>query len=235
MSIAESSGTPENYAALPEALRRAIASGEYSPGTKLVERELTLKYGVGRTAVRDALHHLAAERIIELTENRGARVRALDYAEAADIYQVRGVLEGLAGELFAVRGTAAEKVRFAESLELIREAIANSDITGALLASDVYYGLLLTGARNAELYEVVERLHVRINQIRRVSLSMQESAQPTTQGLQHIVDAVLVGDPAEARLACIEHVKASAAATLPVLAAHERRSPAPKPRGDHAS
>lgn len=203
---------------LPETLRQAIADGEYSPGTKLVERELTQKYDVGRTAVRDALRHLAAERIVVLTENRGARVRELDYAEAADIYEVRAVLEGLAGELFAVRGTAPEKIRFAESFDGLREAIKRRDTTGALLASDVFYDVLLTGAGNAELREAVGRLHVRIHQIRRVSLSMEERATPTVEALQRIVNAVLAGAPSDARQACVDHVRASAAATLPVLA-----------------
>ncbi|QBE48079.1 GntR family transcriptional regulator [Leucobacter triazinivorans] len=221
MSLAEPAGTRGSTSDLRDALRRAIACGEYAPGAKLVERELTLRYGAGRTAVRDALRHLAAERITVLTENRGARVRELSYAEAADIYQVRSVLEGLAGELFAVRGTPDEKKAFAESFVAVREAITNSEITEALLASDIYYAHLLRGARNTELNEIVERLHVRINQIRRVSLSMRERAQPTIEALQHIVDAVLVGDPAEARAACIEHIRASAAATLPVLAARE--------------
>lgn len=216
----EAFGSPQD---LPETLRHAIANGEYAPGEKLVERELTLKYAVGRTAVRDALRHLAAERIIVLTENRGARVRELNYAEAADIYEVRAVLEGLAGELFAVRGTASEKMLFAESLEPVREAIENFDTTEALVASDAYYACLLNGARNTELHEAVDRLHVRIHQIRRVSLSMEDRAKPTIEGLQRIVNAVLAGDPVEARLACIDHVRASAAATLPVLVAQELR------------
>jgi DNA-binding GntR family transcriptional regulator len=76
----------------------------------------------------------------------------------------------------------------------------------------------LNGARNTELHEVVERLQVRVSQIRRVSLSMKERAQPTIESLQRIVNAVLVSDPVEARLACIEHVRSAAAATLPVLA-----------------
>lgn len=208
----------DTQADLPGTLRNAIALGEYAPGTKLVERELADRYGVGRTAVRDALRHLTAERIIVLTENRGARVRELDYAEAADIYQVRGVLEGLAGELFAVRGTAEEKVRFADSLTPVREAHNGPNIRDMLIASEKFYSHLLRGARNAELHEIVERLHVRINQIRRVSMSMPEQQEPTLRALQRIVDAVIVGDAAGARIACVEHVRTSAAATLPVLA-----------------
>ena len=221
MPLVQTNETSEDPRDLPELLRRAIADGEYVPGIKLVERELALKYGVGRTAVRDALRHLAAERIVVLTENRGARVRELDYAEAADIYEVRAVLEGLAGELFAVRGTAEAKKLFAESLEPVRKAIEDFDTKAALLASDVYYAHLLEGARNVELYEAVNRLHVRIHQIRSVTLSMRDRAQPTIEGLQRVVNAILSGDPVLARTACIAHVRAAAAATLPVLAAQE--------------
>jgi DNA-binding GntR family transcriptional regulator len=221
MSLVQTNEASEDVRDLPEVLRRAIADGDLVPGTKLVERELAVKYGVGRTAVRDALRHLAAERIVVLTENRGARVRELDYAEAADIYDIRAVLEGLAGELFAVRGSASAKKLFAESFEPVRKALEGSDTTATLLATDVFYDCLLAGAGNTELHEAVNRLHVRINQIRRVSLSMEDRAQPTIEALLRIVNTILAGDPVQARLACIDHVRASAAATLPVLAAQE--------------
>lgn len=218
-----SSDEPDrNSASLPGTLRRAIALGEYPPGVKLVERELADRYGVGRTAVRDAIRHLAAERILVLTENRGARVRELNYAEAADIYQVRSVLEGLAGELFAVRGTARERVEFAASLDPIRAAHEGADLAEILITSESFYAHLLGGSGNAELHNLVEGLHVRINQIRRVSLSMPERKVPTLDALQGIVDAVVVGDAAGAKQACVDHVHASAAATLPVLAAQAR-------------
>lgn len=211
-------GTSGATRPLQELLRSAIANGEYAPGVKLVERELALRYGVGRTAVRDALRHLTAERLLVLTENRGARVREISYSDAAEIYQVRSVLEGLAGELFAQRGTALEKMQFAEAMEPVRSALLDGDVTRTLVTSETYYWHILQGARNSELHEIVARLHVRINQIRRVSISMKEQQAPTIDALQRIVDAVLLGDSGEARQACVDHVRASAAATLPVLA-----------------
>ncbi|MBW8763272.1 MAG: GntR family transcriptional regulator [Microbacterium sp.] len=203
---------------LQETLRRAIADGDYAPGSKLVERELTLRYDVGRTKVRDALRHLSAEGIVELTENRGARVRELDYEETLNIYQVRAVLEGLAGELFAIRGSADAKVHFAEALPPIRDAIEAGDVTRALRAADRFYALLLDGAGNPELHRTVDRLHVRISQARRVSLSATDQGAATVRSLQRIVDAVLGGDSGEAGRACAAHVKGAAAATLPLLA-----------------
>lgn len=225
MTTAATARDIDTAADLREALRRAIANGEYAPGVKLVERELTLRYGVGRTGVREALRYLAAEGILELNENRGARVKSLSYSDALDMYQVREELEGLAGQLFAVRGTPEEKIEFAQSLEPVREAMHDGDVTRTLVLSDIYYGHLLRGARNPELHRLIELLHVRINQVRRVSVSMSERAESTLDGLQRIVNAVLVGDPVEARAACIAHVRASAAATLPVLAAWEQQEP----------
>lgn len=221
MSTVDSSHSFGSAADFRETLRRAIANGEYEPGEKLIERHLTMRYGVGRTGVRDALRHLAAEGIVVLTENRGARVSELSFADALNMYQVRGVLEGLAGELFAVRGTAQEKIEFAATLPPIRDAISRADATGALTASDIYYAHLLRGARNTELQGIIERLHSRITQIRRFSLSTEEGSGPMVTSLQRIVNAVIAGDAVGAREACMEHVKSSAAATLPAIAAKD--------------
>lgn len=223
MSVADTTVPPDAPSDLPGELRRAIANGEYPPGTKLVERELTLRYGLGRTAVRDALRHLSGERIVVLTENRGARVRELNYTEAAEIYQVRSVLEGLAGELFAARGTAQQKLEFAESFTPVRQAHLDQDTTQILVTSEAFFGHILRGAGNVELQQSLYRLHVRINQIRRFSVEMPEHSRAVVESLQAIVDAILGNDPADARAACIAHVRASAAATLPRLALHDQR------------
>lgn len=206
---------------LLQSLRRAIADAEYDPGAKLVERELCARYGVGRTAVRGALRHLAAEGIVELTENRGARVRLLTYADAQDLYQIRAVLEGLAGELFAIRGTAAQKRAFAVAIDDVRLAFDGDDIVTTLAVNEAFYDHMLHGSGNVELRRTIDRLHVRINQLRRLSLSSPNRSRSTLAELERIVDAVLAGDAERARQACVDHVRAAASVALPMLATQD--------------
>lgn len=211
----------ESPTELRDSIRTSIALGEYEPGAKLTERELGAKFGVGRTGVREALRYLAAEGILEINENRGARVKTISYSEALNLFQIREALEGLAGMLFAARATGPQKIAFAQSLQPIADAMRNADITQTLVMGDAYYSHLLQGSQNPELQRMTEMLHVRVSQVRRISLSLPDSADRTIKSLQRIVNAVLLGDSDLARDACCAHVRGSAEVTLPLLASIE--------------
>src|SRR5258708_24656869 len=57
-----------------EALRRAILTGQYKSGDRLVEDRLSVEFKVSRVPVREALKTLAAEGLVTLLPRRGARV-----------------------------------------------------------------------------------------------------------------------------------------------------------------
>jgi len=106
-----------SVAQIVEVLRGRIARQDVAPGAKLRETDLAEEFGVPRTRVRDALNVLEQRRLIERIPNRGAMVTRLDPAQAAYIYDLREVLEGLAARL------ATEKTRGAQwkkELELFR-------------------------------------------------------------------------------------------------------------------
>lgn len=89
-------------------IRDMIVEGELAPGPRISERALCERFGVSRTPLREALKVLASEGLVELTPNRGARVIRMTEADARDMFEVMGTLEGLAGELAAARITAEE-------------------------------------------------------------------------------------------------------------------------------
>ena len=80
---------------LVDALRDAIVDGEFAPNQRLVEADLSERFGASRGNVRSALLELTAEGLVERVQNRGARVRAVSLTEAIEITEVRMVLEGL--------------------------------------------------------------------------------------------------------------------------------------------
>lgn len=59
-------------------LKAMITSGEYAPGEALPsERELMVRYGVGRPAIREAMQTLATQGLITIKHGERARVRPL--------------------------------------------------------------------------------------------------------------------------------------------------------------
>ena len=74
-------------------LRELILAGALAPGARLGEVELADRLGVSRTPVREALTRLAAEGLVELAPNRGARVATWTVAELEGVFDLRLSLE----------------------------------------------------------------------------------------------------------------------------------------------
>lgn len=88
-----------------EELRDRILAGEFAGGVRLGEVEIAGELGMSRTPVRQALLRLAAEGLVEIAPNRGARVIARSDAELEYVFEMRARLEGLAARQAATRAT----------------------------------------------------------------------------------------------------------------------------------
>src|SRR6516225_3036125 len=80
-------------------LRDHIVEGNIPDGGRIPERQLCELLGISRTPLREALKVLAAEGLIELLPNRGARVKQLSERDLAELFDVMAGLESLAGRL----------------------------------------------------------------------------------------------------------------------------------------
>jgi DNA-binding GntR family transcriptional regulator len=80
-------------------LRDHVVEGKIADGARVPERQLCEMFGISRTPLREALKVLAAEGLIDLLPNRGARVRQLSRRDLEELFEVMGGLESLAGRL----------------------------------------------------------------------------------------------------------------------------------------
>lgn len=107
-----------------EQIRQAIVEGHYSPGQRLIEQRIAEELSLSRTPVREALHRLEAEGLVQSEPNRGAVVRALSVDDIADIYGLRARLEGYAAELAAQRATEEEIAAIDDGIAAFAHALA---------------------------------------------------------------------------------------------------------------
>ena len=107
----------------------AIDKGVYRPGDRLVESELAERFKVSRTPIREALQRLETQSLLA-REGRSLIVASLDHNQTAELYAVRGELEGLAARLAARHATTEEMRVLREMVEednaLIDDPIALS-------------------------------------------------------------------------------------------------------------
>lgn len=71
-----------------EGILHGVHSGRYVPGQRLVSQDLSRDFNVSRAPVREALHVLAGEGVVDLVPNRGARLRRLSVSQLADFLEL---------------------------------------------------------------------------------------------------------------------------------------------------
>ncbi len=86
------------------ALREGILAGEFAPGTRMHQVQLSETLGFSRTPLREALAHLANQGLLVYEPNRGYTVRAFSAAEIGATFEVRARLEALACGICARAG-----------------------------------------------------------------------------------------------------------------------------------
>ena len=200
-----------------ERVRNAIFELHFKPGARLTERDLGEQLGVSRTVVREVIRHLESEGLVEIIPNQGPIVARLDPATAAEIYELRGLLESAAAsEAARLRDPATVDV-MREALDRIRAAYAAHDFRGALAAATRFYQAMFEAGGRHVAWEVVQRLNGRISLLR--SLTTASPGRETTgpAQLQKILDAIAEGRVEDAGAACREHIAAAASIARAIL------------------
>jgi DNA-binding GntR family transcriptional regulator len=191
-----------------ERLRQEILDDVLHPGQRLLENTLCENYGVSRTVIREALRQLESEHLITMLPNRGPIVTVLTEDNIRDLYEMRGTMEGLAGQLFAERASSEQ----AEGLVALIAEMETTYLRGTEAsrgeAKDRFYTLLLDGAGNEVLTSSLRGIHSRIGIFRHFAFVDEERVRLSMEELRKIVQAAAVDrEPTRAGSACQEHIR----------------------------
>jgi DNA-binding GntR family transcriptional regulator len=110
-----------------DSIKADIISGELAQGSKIVESDLALKYGISRGPLREAIHRLERIMLIERVPHAGSRVVTLDTRMMGDIYSAREALEGMAARLAARLMSDDEIAALSTLLDQHEAAISETD------------------------------------------------------------------------------------------------------------
>lgn len=190
-----------------------VISGEYPPGSRLVETRIAAELGVSQAPVREALRDLEQLGCIEYEPFRGSSVRALSVADLLDAYPVRAALEALACRLAADRVTDAQLDRLAALIEEMRAA---PGAHAGSAADAEFHATIVAAAGNATLARQWSQLlpHARTF----ISMTLPASTHGSVAD-RHvpILDALRRRDAAAAAGAMEEHLAEVAARLRPLI------------------
>ncbi len=134
----------------------AIDVGTYRPGDRLVENELAERFGVSRTPVREALQRLETQSLLA-RDGRSLIVASLDHNQTAELYVVRGELEGLAARL-AARHATVEEIRVLREMVEADNALIEAP-TALALANRRFHTQIHLASHNRYLVQQLDLVH----------------------------------------------------------------------------
>ena len=109
-------------------LKSNILSGRFVPGERLAEEHLAEELGVSRTPVREALHKLEQEGLIDPLESRGFCVPHDSPEEIEDLFDIRTVLEGYTLKIICERITDEQIEKLEEMIDKAEDALRRKRI-----------------------------------------------------------------------------------------------------------
>ncbi len=148
------------------ALRDFIVEGNLADGARVPERALCERFNISRTPLREALKVLAAEGLIELLPNRGARIRELRPADVRELFDVMGGLEALAGRLACERISEDEIVAIEQVHHEMYRFYLRREMHGYFQCNQAIHQMIVAAAGNATLSATYAGLAGRIRRVR---------------------------------------------------------------------
>ncbi len=189
------------------AIRERITGGDVPRGARVHQEDLAEELGVSRTPVREALRRLAAEGLVEMRTNRGARVADVGPAEIRAAYEARYVIEPGAARLAAEARPAEPISRLHSAITAQRGAIPN--FARSFEANRAFHVALVEASGNDYLAQFAQRLWV--GRIGEVIYERQQRDTPERMGLdadehERILAAIEAGDGRQAEALTRRHL-----------------------------
>lgn len=194
-------------------IRSKITAGDFPPGFRLKERELSTELGISRIPIREAVRDLSTEGFVTLLPRRGAVVTELRPEDLDDIFEVRLALEVTECVLAARRASDAEIARLRACVVSANNAMAAGDRDAVDAANGEFHDVLVEMGHNPVLAQVLEPLRNRLQWL----LRQNKDVTAICREHDEIAEAIAARDVDRARELAHVHVATSRRVASDVL------------------
>ena len=175
-------------------LEEDILRGRLRPGHRLDERELSERYAVSRTPVREALQRLSAGGLAAARGRQGLQVSQLSVADLLDALSVVAQLEALAASQAARRILPEQRDILQKAHEACERALDNGDPDRFYDANLLFHDAIVAASHNRVLQDEIRRLSLKTAPYRRAITFQPGRMSRSIPEHAGIMDAILAND-----------------------------------------
>ncbi len=149
-----------------QTLRKAIISGDFEPGERLMEIGLAKKLGVSRTPVREAIRMLELEGLVVMIPRKGAEVARITVKDLKDSLEVRLAIEELAVSLACERISEEGKHELFAANENFKMLILNKKVPDIVDGDVKFHDIIFDATNNPRLISIARNLSEQVYRYR---------------------------------------------------------------------
>lgn len=220
-------------------LRQELSEGNLAPGMQLVNRKLAKRIGVSVIPVREAIHRLVSEGLVEHVPGAGAFVRSPKREDLEELYILRDALESCAAAAAAhyitphlLDDLEAVIDEFRNVRDLIRERAEGhatlAQFSRWLDCEEEFHQIVIAASRNRLIAKVIHehRAVATVFESQRNSprLLTAELAGQVCVRKENLLNALRAGDGELARKLMSEHIQCGCKEVLAFFRQQDRRS-----------
>lgn len=190
-------------------LRGEILSGALEPGERLVEEQLTRRFGISRAPVREALCLLAEQGLVDHLPRRGVRVTTLSERDYDELFAVRNALEQFAIQLLLDQSSGVLNVNpLADILDQLAVAADSGDRLAASRAHQAFHLALVALADSRQLVLTYEPVLMKLQLYMAANLRREAEMSSPAEGVRRhrrLLRALSSGDREKVRIELQRH------------------------------
>jgi GntR family transcriptional regulator, rspAB operon transcriptional repressor len=195
-------------------VREAILSGEIGPNERLIEAKIAAEIGTSRTPVREALHSLEIEGLVESLPRIGYMVKAISDQEVVELWEIRFLIEGLAAR-WAMEKAGDRLIReLKKNIESSEKLVARGDISTIADVDAQFHEIIARLSGGKRLLELSQTLRRHALRYRIESMYLPNTALRAIEGHRAILNAIESGDADAVTATLRRHLDQSKADTL---------------------
>ena len=190
-------------------LREQLLNGEIPPRQHLVEAKIAKEIGTSRTPIREALHSLELEGLIESIPRVGYVVKAIDEDEVEEICEIRAAIEGV-GASWAMEKAPRRLIKdLRKNIPMSEEKAAQGDPKAFVELDAQFHEIIARLSGSKRLQELGQTLRRHMLRYRIQSIYLTENVSRAIQGHKGILKAIEKGHLAEVNRAIKVHLEQS--------------------------
>jgi len=190
-------------------LREQILSGEIGPQERLIEAKIAKDIGTSRTPVREALHTLEMEGLLESIPRVGYKVNTVSDSEVAEICEIRTVIETLAVRWAMKKAHKRLVKELKKNIATTEERVVRGEVRAYVDLDAQFHEIIAGLSGSRRLLELAQTLRRHMVRYRVQSIYSPDNVIRGISGHKEILAAVETGDADTAAGAIRNHLEKS--------------------------